>query len=347
MKAKNLCTYAGICAGAASMAVAGGDKPTPQLMGNAIEVSPYRIAQVRMENGKVVRTSEWVDYNGGVVRGPTDDRVFDCFGDTDGDGFMDDTGGCGLGSSRWYFGTGYCNGFFTNDMTVHEDTEEAVGLGRVDFAWYWSCLAPPQGGVLEDCEVLVFTQESVPCEADSFDYSGWILDFGSLSCNPGGYYYTNVDLGGGTWIVPTGGVGSYFMQYTTSDGSAFATCSQPMLWGTGDAAGGDPANPGSQDTEQFDDDAPLDGSHTSLECYTYNFGECPDPWGGMAQFWGELGDNGCDFADCDGNSVVDTRDFTCFFNLWVPKNGAADCDGNGIVDTRDFTCFLNIWNACR
>ena len=55
----------------------------------------------------------------------------------------------------------------------------------------------------------------------------------------------------------------------------------------------------------------------------------------------------CAYADCDGNGVVDTRDFTCFFNQWVPKNAAADCDGNGIVDTRDFTCFLNQWANCR
>lgn len=341
MKAKNLCTYAGICAGVASMAVAG-DKPTLKTLDNAIEVTPYRIAQVRMENGKVVRTSDWMAYSGGVVRGPTDDRVFDCFGDSDGDGVPNGGIACGLSgeTSRWFFGTGYCNGFFTNDMTT-EPINEAVGLGRVDLAWFWSCLAPPGSGQIEDCEILVFTQESVPCELDSFDYSGWILDYGSLSCNPGGYYYSNVDLGGGTWIAPTGGVGSYFMQYTTSDGSAFATCSQPMLWGTNTGVG-------SQDAEQFDDDAPLDGSHTSLECYTYAYGLCPDPLGGMAQFWGELGGGDpCDFADCDGNGVVDTRDFSCFFNLWVPKNPAADCDGNGVVDTRDFTCFLNLWVACR
>jgi hypothetical protein len=351
MKAKNLCTYAGLCAGFATVAVAGGDKPTPQLLENAIQVSPQRIAKVRMENGEIIRTSDWMDYNGGVTRGPTDDRVFDCFGDSDGDGVMDDAGGCGLGSSRWYFGTAYCNGFFTNDMNLHPDTVLEVGLGRVDLAWFWSCLAPPGGGVVEDCEILVFTQESTPvgCEPDSFDYSGWILDYGSLSCNSGFYYYSNVDLGGGTWIAPTGGSGSYYMIYTTSDGGALATCSQPMLWGTGDAVGGDPANPGTQETEQFDDDAPLNGTHTlTTECYTYSYGECPDPWGGMAQFWGELGEgNECDYADCNNDDTVDTRDFTCFFNLWVPKNGAADCDGNGTVDTRDFTCFLNQWVGCR
>jgi hypothetical protein len=338
---------------ACSTACAGGDKPEPQLVHNAIQVTPQRIARVRMESGQIVRTSEWMDYHGAVIRGPTDDRVFDCFGDSNGDGYMDDEGGCGLGSSRWYFGSGYCNGFFTNDMNLHPETHLSVGLGRVDLAWYWSCLAPYQGGMVEDCEIAVFTQESNPangCEADSFDYSGWIFDFGSIECNSGYYYYANLDLGGGTWTAPSEASGSYAMMYLTSDGAALATCAQPMLWGTGDASGGDPRNPGTQEIEQLDDDAPLNGTHTlTTECYTYDFGgSCPGTWGGMAQFWGEIGDCCCgEFADCDENGVIDTRDVTCFFNRWAPKDDAADCDGNGVVDTRDFTCFLNQWVACR
>lgn len=351
MKAKNLCTYAGLCAGFASVAVAGGDKPTPQMLGNAIEVIPQRVARVRMENGAITRVSDWTNYNGSGTRDPNSDRVFDCFGDSNADGVMDGGIACGQSQDtiRWFFGTGYCNGTFTNDMTLDPATNLAAGLGRFDTAWYWAC----GGSGAEDCELIVFTQESSPepnCELDSGDYSGWILDFGTLSCNPGGYYYTNVDLfgsQGGTWTAPTGGVGSYQVFYTTSDGGALATCSQPMLWGTGDATGGDPNNPGHQGPNQLDDDAPLDGSHTTSECYTYSAGLCPDPLGGMGQWWGELGGDECDFADFDNNGVVDTRDFTAFFNQWVPKNAAADCDENGVVDTRDVTCFLNKWNACR
>ncbi len=331
---RRLIASVGCMASISGAAAAQGDR-APLRLQTAIEVSPQRVAQVRMENGTIVRTSEWMEYAGGVARGPTDDLVFDC---------IEQTGTCG-GGGLWFFGTGYCNGFWTNDMTLHPDTFEHVGLGRVDLAWFWDCNAPPGSGQVEDCEILVFTQESVPCEPDSFDYSGWILDFGSLSCNPGAYYYSNVDLMGGTWVVPTGLVGSYFMQYTTSDGAAFATCAQPMLWGTGDARG-DPDAPGTQGPMQYDDDAPLDGSHTSLECTDYSLGECPDPLGGAAGFWGELADD-CDFADCDDNDVIDTRDFACFFNRWVPKDDAADCDGNGVIDTRDVTCFLNQWAACR
>ena len=60
-----------------------------------------------------------------------------------------------------------------------------------------------------------------------------------------------------------------------------------------------------------------------------------------------VGGDPCAYADFDGNGVVDTRDFTAFFNQWVPKNGPADCDGNGVIDTRDVICFLNLWTACR
>ncbi len=60
-----------------------------------------------------------------------------------------------------------------------------------------------------------------------------------------------------------------------------------------------------------------------------------------------VGGDPCDYADFDNNGVVDTRDFTAFFNQWVPKNAPADCDGNGVVDTRDVICFLNLWTACR
>lgn len=347
MKAKNLCTYAGLCAGFASMAVAGGDKPNPQLLDNSINVQPVRIAKAVSENGKMVQVGDWIDYNGGTTRGPIDARVFDCFGDADSDGFMDDTGGCGLSSSRWYFGTAYCNGFATNDMR-DVMANEAVGYGRADFGWYWTCA----GFGTETCIIAIFTQESTPCDPDSFDYSGWLLDFGTLSCNPGGYYYSNVDISTtGTWPAVADGDGSYvivFAQEVTTDGALIlATCAQPMLWGTGDA-GGAVGGPGTQDEFQFDDDAPLDGSHTSSECYTYLAGLCPDPLGAMLQFWGEpAGGDPCDAADCNGDDVVDTRDVTCFLNLWNQGDAAADCNGDGVIDTRDVTCFLNLWNSCR
>lgn len=344
MKAKNLCTYAGLCAGFASMAVAGGDKPELQLANGLKKVDPVQVAKIRYESGKIVFVSDWMDYNPSNTRAPNDERVFDCFGDSNADGVPDGGQACGLTNdgSRWYFGSGYCNGMFTNDMTLHPDTNLSAGLGRLDLSWYWGCLGLP----VEECIIAVFTQESNPangCELNSFDYSGWALNYGTLTCSAG--WYSNVDLfdsNGGTWPAPTTGTGSYVMQYLTSGGAALATCAQPFLWGI------QGNNPGSQETEQFDDDAPVDGTHTISECYTYSYGLCPDPLGGMGQFWGELdaGDP-CDYADFDNNNVVDTRDFTAFLNKWVPKDSSADCDQNGVVDTRDFTCFLNLWVPCR
>ena len=345
MKAKNICITAGLCAGVASVAIAG-DKPQLQKLDNAIEVTPQRIAKVRYENGTARVVSDWSDYNGGGVSRVADVRVFDCFGDNDSDGFMDDTGGCFTAStSRWYFGTAYCNMFTTADHTVDANTDLDAGFARVDFAWQWTCA----GFGTETCLVAVFTQDSVPCDPDSFDYSGWLLDFGTLSCNPGGYYYTNVDLSTGTWPIPTGGTGSHILLYaqsaTTSGALVLATCAQTMLWGT--QYGGDNEK-GTQVTEQFDDDLTVDGSHTTSECYTYSFGLCPDPLGAMVQFWGEAGGGDpCDYADYNGNGSTNTQDVLAFLNDWNARLPAADCNGDGSVNTQDVLCFLNIWNACR
>lgn len=348
MKAKNICITAGLCAGVASVAIAG-DKPDLQNIDNAIEVSPVRIAKVRFENGQVRMVSDWSDYKGGGNTRLASTRVFDCFGDDDSDGFMDDTNACfSTSTSRWFFGTGYCNMFVSADHTVWENTDLNAGFARVDFAWYWTCA----GFGTETCLVGVFTQESVPCDPDTFDYSGWLLDFGSLSCNPGGYYYTNVDLSSGTWPIPTTGTGSHILIFaqsqTTSGALVLATCAQTMLWGTGDGGGASNTMRGTQVTEEFDDDNPADGVHSSTECYTFDFGLCPDPLGAMVQFWGEEGMGGaCDYADFNGDGTVNTQDFAAFFNAWVPGDESANCNGDSTVNSQDFLCFLNLWNECR
>ena len=322
---------ASVCA--ASVAVAGGDKPAPQLLGNSINVQPVKIACAVCTESGVRRVGDWIEYRGGEGRrGPADDLVFDCFYPT---------GDCGSGG-QWFLGTGYCNGFVTNDMTVAEGMHIDEGLGRIDFSWYWTCA----GWGTEQCVIGVWTQESVPCEPDSRDYDGWLLNFGTLSCNPGGYYYSTVDISSvGAWPVPSTGTGSYIIAFLTSSGAALATCAQPMLWGTGDARG-DPSAPGTQGPNHYDDDNPLDGSHTTSECSTYALGLCPDPLGAAAAFWGA---NGWCIGqpDCDHNGVIDTRDVTCFLNLWVPKDPAADCNRDGLVDIRDITCFLNFWVSCH
>ena len=343
MRARDICVWAGMCAGVAA-ATAQQDKPALQRLDNAIEVVPQRVAQARYVGGEFRVVSEW----GGYSRPPDPcrgglSRVFDCFGDNDSDGYMDDTGGCFTTStSRWFFGTSYCNMFVANDMTVTAEADQGAGLSRVDLAWMWSC------NEIESCMIAVFTQDSVPCEPDSFDYSGWILDFGPLSCNPGAYYYANVTQSPGAWTIPTRGTGSYllyFVQGVTSSGDLIpATCAQPMLWGT--EYGGDNQR-GTQATEQFDDVATIDGTHTTSECYTYSFGLCPDPLGAMVQFWGRDNSDPCGYSDHDGSGRVNTLDVLSFLNAWLADDESADCNCDGVLDTQDFLCFLNEWNACR
>lgn len=50
-------------------------------------------------------------------------------------------------------------------------------------------------------------------------------------------------------------------------------------------------------------------------------------------------------ADCNGDTLVDTRDMLCFLNLWVADDARADCNNDGVIDTRDVICFLNVWVA--
>lgn len=59
------------------------------------------------------------------------------------------------------------------------------------------------------------------------------------------------------------------------------------------------------------------------------------------------GGDPCDYADCNGDSVVNTQDFICFLGLWSASDMSADCNGDSIVNTQDFICFLNLWVGCR
>jgi hypothetical protein len=333
---RNRITFVAGCVGLAAGAACG--QGTIRSLGTGIEVSPERIVPIVLEaDGSVRRIGEWLPFaQAAGVRACDELRmVFDA---------VRPTGTCNNG--LLFFGTGYCAAvFMTNDMELAPETDPDAGLRRMDFAWYWTC----GGFASERCLVATFTQDSAPCEANSFDYTGWLLDFGDLPCNPGGYYLAEVDLGraGGSWAVPTGGAGSYsltFAREMTADGALIpATCTQPMLWGTGEARG-DPEAPGRQGPFQLDD-VDGDGVHDpDDECFDYTFtGACPPVLGAAAGFWQE----NCTDLDINGDGTVDALDVTAFLNAWSAGEDAADWDGNGEVDTRDLTCFLNSWVACR
>ncbi len=352
-----------ICCAATLLAVSGSamgqqthgqqGKPPLELVEQGVRVEPVRIAPALIENGQVVRVGEWQDYATPRTSQPcTDQRIFDCYGDHNFDGYPDDAGGCSLSGSRWFFGTAYCEGFYSNDMTLAEDTVLEAGAWRADAAWYWTGDGSEK---YEQCVLAVFTEESDAqhCEPDSFDYPAWLIDFGYLQTNPGFYYFAWMDISlYGTWPLPPAGSGSYGIFFLTDGGRVPAACASPMLWGSSNTIGGDPDGPGEQFTMQMDDDNPIDWEHmvdgttNMFECYDYTFGVCPGVLGGMLQFWGTRANPTRNRADYNEDGQVNTTDFTTYLNAWTSCHRGADCDHDGNCTTKDILCFLDIWVTC-
>jgi hypothetical protein len=343
------CATLGLLAVAGEAAVGQHAQPVARGAGTGGGVTPIRVARVGVGEGRAVFLTDWMEYAAPGCRS-CDTRIFDCFGDIDSDGRPDDSGGCGMDGERWFFGTGYCGPlFYANDMTVVGDTDLDAGASRCDLAWYWTAGG---GGTSERCIVGVFTQESVPCDPNTFDYEGWLVDFGLLPS--GGYYYADLAFGPGAWTLPASGTGSYFVAFlrdvTTSGAWVLATCAQPMLWGTGDA-GGAADMIGSQGPAQLEES---ELSFSQSSCASYAFSSlCPSVLGGMAQFWGRR-DQGCVgvWPDCVDDDVVDQQDFLCYLTKWSDAfqtgtyDPEADCRGDGVIDTQDFLCYLCRFAAC-
>ncbi|MCC7387482.1 MAG: hypothetical protein IT431_01810 [Phycisphaerales bacterium] len=314
---------------------------TPRLVEHAIGVTPTRIAPAVYAGHRAQRVGDWLEYQPGHGWG---DPVFDCYGDWDRDGVPDGADWCGLGAARWYLGSGFCNLFVTNDMTLPFGTMSDDGLYRLDLAWYWTAWGP---STTEQCVIGVFTQDSMPCEPDSLDYAGWLIDFGTLAGCPAGYYHASLDLSGtGSWPIRWEASGSYVIAFLTNDGEEFASCAQPMLWGTGDATG-DFVAPGTQGPNQFDEVYFSDGFHDEYECRDYALGVCPDPLGAMLRFWGTLCCAPCHIVNCNWDNSIDTTDFLCYLNLWAVSDPDADLNNDDIVNVRDFIWFLDVWAECR
>ncbi|MCC7387672.1 MAG: hypothetical protein IT431_02785 [Phycisphaerales bacterium] len=335
-------TLAAVGAIASVTALATAQRAPEPFLGGGTLVEPLRVAPAVFGPDGARMVGDWMPLPGQTAAGASQ-LVFDCFAPT---------GDCSEG--YYCYEPSHCNLFWTNDMTVAPGTVVEDGASRADFAWFWTAGGE---GTSERCIIAVFTQDSVPCDPDSFDYGGWLLDFGTIPSSVGhGYYFANVELTSGVWSLPTGGAGSYgmfYLQDITSSGSwVAATCAQPMLWATGEDRG-DPAAPGTQGPLQMDDVAVMDGSHSSSECYSYAITDCPYELGGAAAFWG-VREDGCLglFPNCDGNGGVNTQDFLCFLGKWSAafQSGSydadADCDGNGVINTQDFLCFLGKFAAC-
>ncbi len=256
------------------------------LGGEPKKAEVLRLAPAILVDGEVMLIGEGADPPNGTGR-VLGDKIFDCFGDSDSDRFMDDTI-CGLGASRWYFGSAYCNQFISNDMVLHPGTVIQAGAHAADIEWQWTANG---SGSPEQCVVGVVTQYSDPdaCEPDSGAW-GWVFDFGVLSGNEN--YWANLDLlVGDTWELPADGLGSYVFTYLTDDGNSWATCAHSFLWGASNNEGADPHAPGEQGPNQLDDINPPDGGHTVPdECFDYTYDVCPNPLGAMIQFWGQIGE---------------------------------------------------------
>ncbi|MBL1217109.1 MAG: hypothetical protein D8M59_06385 [Planctomycetes bacterium] len=250
---------------------------------------PVRMARISPD---MRQTSPWYEVGNPspLSSCPPSTLAFDCFEPDGGmpgmptDGLYGDD--CGMGSSRWFFGSTYCNMYTVNDMELGSNSA-GMQSERASFAWHWEVNGP---GTSEQCYVAVFTAEDFDdtCSGPpaSGYYSGIIWDFGILASSVGYYWFDSADLLCDTGLfhqLPLDGVGAYSMilgQAYNGTEITLATCAQPMLWGT------KPANPGYQGPAQWDDDNPSDGMHSAPdECYDYAVALCPDPLGTMVCFY--------------------------------------------------------------
>jgi hypothetical protein len=273
-----------------------------QLQDNGIRVTPIWVAPAQMVDGKVV-LGEKIPYTAPVQTGycPSfgSGSYYDGFEGTD-LGVPTDTV-CGLGGSRWFFGTTYNNGAATNDMIPDGPGGQAE---QVNFGWYWgACPINDNGDGTADCVVIVFTGTTWDdCAGFDGGYDGVAYGFGALTCDPGFYYYTNVDLTGSGLFHELADASWYQIIYQSNGG--LADTAQPMLWGPDSTLGKD--LPGATDANEWDDDNPADGAYDpNTECYDYAFGICPDPLGAMIEFCG--GSSGLDCSKINKYSVKCTR----------------------------------------
>ncbi|MCG3129206.1 MAG: hypothetical protein CHACPFDD_04124 [Phycisphaerae bacterium] len=281
-------------------------------------------------------------------------------------------GACGMGSSRWFFGTSWLPGTLTaNDMEFGCTSCNNSVSERIEFAWYWGP-CPSSSGV-SPCLVAVFTTEDwADCTTGpgSYDgtYSGVVYDFGPLSCNTGAYFYSDVENlcdFGLFHQLPLDGHGGYLIvlaQGTSGGSLVLAEGGQCMLWGTVYEF-----NPDYQGIYQYDDDNPRDGVHNFAqspvgECYDYEFGSCPDPLCAMVAFYNNVDEQTghapcsadcvpvapppcvpCD-VNCDG--AVDGFDIEPLVELLIGIGTpcapcAGDMDGDGQVNGFDVDPFVN------
>lgn len=331
---------------------AAGATPPLQLVGGGIRVEPIAIAPAWIENGKI-QFGDWQDYAPVDPRdGKAEFYVFDCFG-----GFVWEGGkyvyanysnagrgggqrapydyGCGMGSSRWYFGADHTNPMIVEDVQTLGSFASGGGpIDGIDDAWYWG------GGT---CVMTYFTSnDSAACnEGDplSHDYLGGVaFNFGSIPT--GGYYYANLD---GVYsqfhvFVPMPSAGGSYLK-TFSDGAGHLNTNpgtQGMLWGTGDA-NNEPYRAGTQTKwGWYDHVAPFGSFGDPGECEALDMHDCPTA---LAYMMGFL-QLSCP-ADVNRDGFVNGSDYDDFASAFDVADRCADLNGDGFVNGDDFDAFAD------
>lgn len=257
------------------------------------KIEPVRFAKAKIVNGKAYKAGPWINVqNKPTINSPSyvayDAIEVDASGNTVNDRWGNPVTDLGAGS-RWFFGPDYQNSFAVNDMTVANGY--AGKTSELDsFAFYWG-ITGDTGDV--QCYVALFTAEDFG-ETDAgtggvdpaYDnaYDGILWDFGPQTKNSGFFSLALGDLTGSglSHQLPMDGRGAVLMVLADAingDGSLVISTGQPMLWGT-DRLDGSSTNPSFQNEFQWDDDFPVDGTHTAPdEFYSYAFGLQTDPLG--------------------------------------------------------------------
>jgi hypothetical protein len=361
MKAKNLigmCTALAVCAGTASLAVAGdtpGSKGLKAIAATPSKVDPVRMRGVRYENGKVYATTPWMAYNPQGGTADASEYAWDAFESTTGG-----PGGAPTGNRYILTWDGvnvnYDNPLMVNDMTLAAGNNGAQSeFADILFYTYAN---------YQLFSYTLFTAEdytgdpSIECGDPAAEnvYDGVELQFEQLAK---GFWYSNIDLTGSGlfWQLQNDGSGANIVILSQSfdgNGNPIVAHGQPGLWGTGEDESIPDGRNGTQEIAQVSDDStpptcavdlltniPNYITEASCECYSYEFGtlpaDVPDPLCTSIGFAGGAGTS-C-YADCDGSGELDIDDFICFQTLFGFNDPAADCDESGELDIDDFICF--------
>jgi hypothetical protein len=322
-------------------------------------VQPLQACKVRLINGQVVQVSPWIDLSqfnpaDGLPPSPCaagGNLAFDnvemnangqlCENTKYGDACdLNQDGQPDCPKYFWWFGAGYRNPFWVNDMTVVSGTEGSQATGLVP-VWY---VSNTQNNTFI---MAIFTAEDFDdtCNGPAAGniYDGVAFNFGTIGT--GGWYSTICLDGTGLFLqMPTDGSGAYMAVYLSSldPPTLYPENAQPFLWGT------KPNNPSQQGPMQWDDDNPTDGQHTAPdECYNYTFGVCPDPLGASMAFWAAAAGCQPNNGDVDDNGCVDDADLLAVLLAFGGSGGPEDTDCNGVVDDADLlSVLLNFGSGC-